>query len=156
VILRLWAEEGRVTYRGRYYRVVEAPFWPKPVQKPHPPIWFGGSSKAILEAAVKYGYGFLLLSNTPVKDFGRMASHINEMSKKLGKRVLLAPSVTYPDGIGENPKDWLSKIEEYSEAGADMIILDFSMTKVSPDKSMNMLKEFSKAVFPIYCPSIQT
>jgi len=37
-----------------------------------------------------------------------------------------------------------------------MIILDFSMTRVSPDKSMNMLKEFSKAVFPIYCPSIQT
>jgi probable F420-dependent oxidoreductase len=156
VILRLWTEEGRVTYTGRYYRVVKAPFWPKPVQKPHPPIWFGGSSKAILEAAVKYGYGFLPPSNTPVEDFRRMASYINEMSKKLGKRVLLAPSVTYPDGIGENPKDWLSKIEEYSKAGADMIILDFSMTKVSPDKSMNMLKEFSKAVFPIYCPSIQT
>jgi len=156
VILRLWTEDGRVTYKGRYYRVVEAPFWPKPVQKPHPPIWFGGSSKAILEATVKYGDGFLPLSNLPVEGFRMMASHINEMSKKLRRRVLLAPSLTYPDGIGESPEEWLSRVEEYCEAGADMIILDFSMSKVSPDKSMNMLKEFSRIVFPKCCPSMQT
>jgi len=40
IILRLWTEEGNVTYEGKYYRVINAPFWPKPLQKPHPPIWF--------------------------------------------------------------------------------------------------------------------
>ncbi|MBS7617272.1 LLM class flavin-dependent oxidoreductase, partial [Candidatus Bathyarchaeota archaeon] len=49
IILKLWVEEGRVTYMGEFYRVIEAPFWPKPLQKPHPPIWFGGSSEAILK-----------------------------------------------------------------------------------------------------------
>ncbi|MEM3815983.1 MAG: LLM class flavin-dependent oxidoreductase, partial [Candidatus Bathyarchaeia archaeon] len=34
IILRLWTEDRKVTYNGRYYKVVEAPFWPKPFQKP--------------------------------------------------------------------------------------------------------------------------
>ncbi len=156
VILRLWTEDGRVTYKGKYYRVVEAPFWPKPVQKPHPPILFGGSSEAILKATVKYGDGFLPPSNLPIEDFRRIASRITEMSKEMERRVLLAPSLTYPDGIGESPEEWLSRVKEYSEAGADMMILDFSMTRVSPNRSINMLKEFSRTVFPNYCPYTQT
>ena len=37
----LWTEE-RVTFRGRWVKLEEAAFFPKPIQKPHPPIWIGG------------------------------------------------------------------------------------------------------------------
>ena len=55
IILRLWTQ-NRTTFKGKYYQVSDAPFWPKPVQKPHPPIWFGGYSDAIVEATVNQRY----------------------------------------------------------------------------------------------------
>lgn len=40
----LWAGD-RVTYQGRIFRVRDLTIDPKPVQKPHPPIWIGGGSQ---------------------------------------------------------------------------------------------------------------
>src|SRR5262249_32406733 len=41
-----------VSYRGRYYRFEHLTIEPKPVQKPHPPIWIGGGSQPLQK-----GYG---------------------------------------------------------------------------------------------------
>ncbi|MEM1582131.1 MAG: LLM class flavin-dependent oxidoreductase [Candidatus Bathyarchaeia archaeon] len=150
IILKLWVEDGRVTYRGKYYSVIEAPFWPKPLQKPHPPVWFGGSSNAILEATAKYGDGLLPLSNFSIEDFRRIALRISEIESKKKRKILLAPSFTYPDGLGESPDEWLSRVEEYFRAGANMFIIDFSMTRVSPKRAIDVLEEFSRVVFPRY------
>ena len=38
----LWSEP-RTTFKGRFYQFEDAIAEPKPVQKPHPPIWIGGS-----------------------------------------------------------------------------------------------------------------
>jgi probable F420-dependent oxidoreductase len=40
----LWAGD-EVTYEGRIFRVRNLTIDPKPVQKPHPPIWIGGGSQ---------------------------------------------------------------------------------------------------------------
>ncbi|MEM2325880.1 MAG: LLM class flavin-dependent oxidoreductase [Candidatus Bathyarchaeia archaeon] len=148
IILRLWTEDGRVTYNGRYYRVVGAPFWPKPLQKPYPPIWFGGSSEKILEITAKYGYGLLPLSDIPVERFKTLALRASERAGCLGRRVILAPSLTYPHALGEKPSEWISKIGEYAEAGADKIIVDLSTSNTPPNKVVRFLKDFSEAVFP--------
>jgi alkanesulfonate monooxygenase SsuD/methylene tetrahydromethanopterin reductase-like flavin-dependent oxidoreductase (luciferase family) len=42
VIKRLWTNE-RASFAGTYYTLTDAIAEPKPVQKPHPPIWIGGS-----------------------------------------------------------------------------------------------------------------
>ncbi|MCX8171107.1 MAG: LLM class flavin-dependent oxidoreductase [Candidatus Bathyarchaeota archaeon] len=150
IILRLWTEDKRITYNGRYYRVVEAPFWPKPVQKPYPPVWFGGSSDKILGVAAKYGSGLLPLSNMPVKDFRALALKVAEKTGCGGRKIVLAPSLTYPDALGENPSTWISRIEEYAEAGAGKIIVDFSMSNVPLNGIICFLKDFSRRVFPKY------
>ncbi len=41
VLKLLWTEQ-RVTFSGRYYRMIDAISEPKPLQKPHPPLWIGG------------------------------------------------------------------------------------------------------------------
>src|SRR5262249_60151462 len=46
----LWTEE-RVTFRGRWVKLDEAAFFPKPIQKPHPPIWIGVRNPARLRHA---------------------------------------------------------------------------------------------------------
>jgi F420-dependent oxidoreductase-like protein len=44
VLELLWTEE-RSDFEGRYYRLQNAIANPKPVQKPHPPVWIGGSGE---------------------------------------------------------------------------------------------------------------
>jgi len=44
LVTALWTQD-RVTFEGRYYRVVDLELAPKPAQRPHPPIWIGGGTQ---------------------------------------------------------------------------------------------------------------
>lgn len=44
IVLALWSRD-EVTWEGRYYRFRDLTIEPKPVQKPHPPIWIGGGTQ---------------------------------------------------------------------------------------------------------------
>jgi alkanesulfonate monooxygenase SsuD/methylene tetrahydromethanopterin reductase-like flavin-dependent oxidoreductase (luciferase family) len=57
VIKALWTEE-QPSFRGKYYSIDDIGFAPKPVQKPHPPIWIGGHSAAALRRAGRLGDGW--------------------------------------------------------------------------------------------------
>ncbi|MEM4461744.1 MAG: LLM class flavin-dependent oxidoreductase [Candidatus Bathyarchaeia archaeon] len=148
IIVKLWVSDSSVTYQGRYYSVVKAPFWPKPLQKPYPPVWVGGSSDRIIEVAVRYGVGILPMSNTSIDRFRDLVRRVSEASR--GRVISIVPSFTYPDGLGRKLSEWRSKIDEYIEAGADGIIIDFSMTNVPLDEAVSMLREFSASIFPEY------
>jgi alkanesulfonate monooxygenase SsuD/methylene tetrahydromethanopterin reductase-like flavin-dependent oxidoreductase (luciferase family) len=39
LIVRAWTEPGPFTFQGRHYRVNYVNTWPRPYQRPHPPIW---------------------------------------------------------------------------------------------------------------------
>ena len=58
LIKRLWTED-RVSFRGRFFSVDDAAFFPKPLQRPHPPIWVGGDSAAALRRVARFGDGWL-------------------------------------------------------------------------------------------------
>jgi alkanesulfonate monooxygenase SsuD/methylene tetrahydromethanopterin reductase-like flavin-dependent oxidoreductase (luciferase family) len=54
VVKLLWTEDV-ANYEGRYYRLTDALHAPKPVQKPHPPIWIGGEGpERTLRIAARY------------------------------------------------------------------------------------------------------
>jgi F420-dependent oxidoreductase-like protein len=53
VIKSLWTEE-RTTFAGRYYRLADAISNPKPVQRPHPPIWIGSSGERMLGLTARH------------------------------------------------------------------------------------------------------
>src|ERR1700742_3193540 len=50
-----WSDEPKVTFHGRFRDVDGLPVQPKPVQRPHPPIWFGGLAPKALARAVRLG-----------------------------------------------------------------------------------------------------
>ncbi|HSF30577.1 MAG TPA: LLM class F420-dependent oxidoreductase [Candidatus Tectomicrobia bacterium] len=50
----LWTQD-KPTFRGQYVRFENIAFEPKPVQKPHIPIWIGGNSKRAIRRAVALG-----------------------------------------------------------------------------------------------------
>src|SRR5712691_5768223 len=55
-ILRRVFTEDNVTFEGKSYAVRDVTLYPKPVQKPHPPIWIGARSRSATERAARNGY----------------------------------------------------------------------------------------------------
>ena len=53
----LWTQDP-ASYRGEFYRFGSIRCLPHPVQKPHPPIWVGGHSKAALRRVARLGDGW--------------------------------------------------------------------------------------------------
>jgi len=56
IIKKMWTEE-KTSFKGRYFSVKNAICKPKPVQKPHPPIWVGGTEKLLLKVVAKHANG---------------------------------------------------------------------------------------------------
>jgi probable F420-dependent oxidoreductase len=75
----LWTAE-RAAYHGEFVRFDEVFSWPKPVQRPHPPIHVGGAAPWGIRRALRYGDGWIPLAgrgkSDPLDDlatFRRMA-----------------------------------------------------------------------------------
>jgi probable F420-dependent oxidoreductase len=64
---RLWTEDN-VTFKGKFYNVENLSVGPKPIQKPHPPIWTGGSAEVALKRAGSWADGFICGSSA-IPDF---------------------------------------------------------------------------------------
>ena len=59
VIRTLWTEEYP-SFKGRWHEFGPVDWRPKPVQKPHVPIWVGGESMPAIRRCAKFGNGWLL------------------------------------------------------------------------------------------------
>src|SRR5947209_8060702 len=51
--------EPEINFDGEWWTLQGAAMEPKPVQKPHPPVWFGGSAPAGMRRAARHGDGFM-------------------------------------------------------------------------------------------------
>jgi probable F420-dependent oxidoreductase len=56
-IIELWTKENP-EFEGKYVSFKDVAFEPKPVQKPHIPIWFGGDADAVLKRTARYANGW--------------------------------------------------------------------------------------------------
>tara|TARA_Y100001960_G_C14611719_1_gene796120 strand:- start:69 stop:1004 length:936 start_codon:yes stop_codon:yes gene_type:complete len=63
-MIELWTQ-SLPSYRGEYIQFQNILFTPKPIQKPHPPIWIGGESEAAIKRAARIGNGWFPLSQNP-------------------------------------------------------------------------------------------
>ena len=59
VLPKIWTEET-VSHQGRYYQIPPREVLPKPLQKPHPPLWSACSSEETTRLAAGMGLGALL------------------------------------------------------------------------------------------------
>jgi alkanesulfonate monooxygenase SsuD/methylene tetrahydromethanopterin reductase-like flavin-dependent oxidoreductase (luciferase family) len=93
-----WSDEPRVTFHGRFRDVDDLPIQPKPVQRPHPPIWFGANAPAALARAVRHGDAFLGAGSSTTAEFaeavGTLRRELAEQGKDpahftIGKRIYL-------------------------------------------------------------------
>ncbi len=115
IIYKKMTTENEASYKGDYYEIKNAINQPKPIQKPHPPLWVcGGGEKVTLKLLAKYGdygnwdvdvEGFINKSNilrTHCENEGR---EFSDIGRTLHTNVI----------IGENKVDLNQKLEKISE-----------------------------------------
>jgi probable F420-dependent oxidoreductase len=94
----LWTQE-RASFHGRFWNFDDVSMEPKPVQKPHLPVWFGGHHENALKRAAKYGNGWMGAGSSSSSAFVRESAMIRKFlgeSKRdpatfaISKRVYLA------------------------------------------------------------------
>ena len=72
-----WTER-EINFDGRLWRLQGASMEPKPVQKPHPPVWFGGSAPAGMRRAVRHGDGFMGAGSQTTAQFAEQVKVVRE------------------------------------------------------------------------------
>jgi probable F420-dependent oxidoreductase len=79
----LWTKD-KPTYSGKYVNFSDVLFYPKPVQKPHPPLWIGGESLPALRRAFKFADAWYPGSDSQTKTLDtpeRLAAGIAEVKR---------------------------------------------------------------------------
>jgi len=70
--------EPEIDFDGRFWQLRGASMTPKPVQKPHPPVWIGGNAPAAVRRAVELGDGFIGAGSQPTSAFVEQVRYVRE------------------------------------------------------------------------------
>ena len=84
MIRKAWTEE-KFSYRGEFYRIDEISVRPRPMQKPHPPIWMAALSPDTFDLCARYGF-HLLCAPVFGFDLDAGAAHIERYRARLTGR----------------------------------------------------------------------
>jgi probable F420-dependent oxidoreductase len=80
----LWTQD-RVTFDGEFWQLKDAAMEPKPVQKPHPPVWIGANGEAALRRAVRIGDGFFGAGSAPTPRFAGQVQTVRAALAQAGR-----------------------------------------------------------------------
>ena len=80
-IKEMWTNTGPSNYAGRFVAFRNVGTFPKPIQKPHPPIVIGGKGEHALRRASLLGNGFQALMSDP-EEFAREADGLRRFAQR--------------------------------------------------------------------------
>lgn len=83
VMRALWSQD-RVSLDGRFWQLTDAAMEPKPLQKPGPPVWFGGSAPTAVRRAARLADGFFGAGSTTTAAF---AEQVGVLRDELGRQA---------------------------------------------------------------------
>jgi probable F420-dependent oxidoreductase len=120
VLKRLWSED-LVTFSGRFHALKEVNIVPAPVQRPIP-VWFGGSSDAVVSRAARLGDGWMPIIPPDEKAEQKLALLGEELRKQGRERAKFGIEgwlrMHEPD-----PQRWAAAADGWRRLGADMVML---------------------------------
>ncbi len=126
----IWSQE-KAEYHGEFVDFDPLYAWPKPVQKPHPPIHVGGVFPGAAQRAVRYGNGWFPIPGRGASDYGELRSQIDAMATDAGRD----PSEIEITVFGAGAKE--ADLERYRKMGIDRVLL--FVPSVARDETLPLL-----------------
>lgn len=172
VITKLWGED-HPTFRGKYYTLERAPFAPRNVQQPHPPIVIGGQGKQwIIPLVARYADGWNAVSGVTPDGIRERRQIIADECKRIGRspcptdvsvllplvaitKIPLAGPLTRLGArvmvgketakavLADSPATIRARVEEYAAAGVNEVIFS-----IRPPFSDELLREVATEIMP--------
>ena len=125
---QIWTEDA-AEYHGEFVDFDPVWQWPKPVQKPHPPVIIGGDGANTLQRVVRYGDGWMPIGRRA--DFKARIDELNRLSAEAGRADI---PVTI---FGAAPKPEV--IDAYAEAGVERLL--FHLPPAPRDEVLPLLEQ---------------
>ena len=151
---RLWADDP-VSYAGRFYSCENVSFGPKPVQRPHPPLWVAGGSPTAIRRAAQFGDAFHPVEVSP-EGVVETRKELDIQCEKFGRapgsvEIGIKLPLTFRDGPGGfptvgTPSRIADGIKRYIEVGATHFTFDYVPEKV--DVALDVMERFAQEVRP--------
>jgi probable F420-dependent oxidoreductase len=129
------------SFAGRYTQFGDVVFEPKPIQKPHPPIWVGGHSRAALRRTVEFGAAWHPINRSP-DELRAGRTELARQSATRGRAVpptitlrndvrVLRRGQTVPESthggrvMAGEPEALIDQVKELAECGVEHLVLEF-------------------------------
>ena len=140
VLRRLFTEDD-VTFDGRHYRLESATYNPKPIQRPHPPIWIGGEGRSrTLPIAGRYADAWHGWAGN-AEELAEINGIIDRAAEEAGRdpasiRRASSLSISEPWDEVRSSYDWMAA------GGIEYLVVEW------PTEGRGRLEEFLEKVLP--------
>jgi probable F420-dependent oxidoreductase len=127
IFKELWTFD-HPSFDGEFFRFADLGFAPKPVQKPHPPIWVGGDSAGAFRRVVSLGDGWHATSKTPAElaaSLPRLRAAADAAHRPF-ETIELSVRVSLKEGpLRDSPQALIDELGAYKRLGLTHVLLDF-------------------------------
>jgi alkanesulfonate monooxygenase SsuD/methylene tetrahydromethanopterin reductase-like flavin-dependent oxidoreductase (luciferase family) len=83
LVLKAWTSE-RLNFQGQFHQFEDLEVLPKPLQKPHPPVWLAATSAGAVEWCAEHGYSILMDPHAPHADIAVKRARYAEVLERSG------------------------------------------------------------------------
>ena len=165
IFKQLWAKSP-ASFDGTFYKYTDIRCEPFPLQKPHPPIWVGGHSKAALRRTARHGDGWhpvgaIAASPLPPQEMKAHLQTLKQMTEAEGrdfsKLTISYKAPLYDTGIPDrdggrrsfsgSADDIAGDIRSFAAIGVHELIFDFRGNSIAD--SIERLQRFAAEVIPL-------
>jgi len=127
VFKALWTQDNP-SFEGEFFRFKDIGFAPKPVQKPHPPIWVGGDSPGAFRRVVTLGDGWHATSKTPAElkeALGRLRAVADKAGRAFETIELSIRFALRDELLAQGPQAVVDQLAAYKQLGLRHVAIDF-------------------------------
>ena len=159
----LWTKD-HPEFHGKYYQISGSGFEPKPVQKPHPPIWIGGHTSPAIRRAAKYGDGWLPIGLRPPailepEELAGKIARLRSLTAEAGRpedavEIVFSTNVQFDNNAGPSrrlvtgrPEQIAADLRLYQDLGVQHFVIDFPADSV--EGLQQSMERFSREVMPL-------
>ncbi len=137
----LWTKD-EAEYHGEYYDFPPVRSYPKPAQKPYPPIFLGGKADNVFKRVVAWGDGWMP-NGASIEEIKAGRATLKELAVKAGRDPGSIELMAF-GGSGQYRNK--AAITELEEAGASRVTVWLDHTE--GDQSLREMEEIAKQVLP--------